>query len=98
LLPAVAIEERGAIGCTSSTADQGTLALHTKLRTLQPWPSDQDAPNLSGIEDGAHLFEAHHSKAVCFIDQLPSSTCGHMVRQRASLRLKSIVILPGSVP
>src|SRR5690349_17800827 len=36
---------------------------------LKPWHSNQDDPNLADIEDGAHLFEARHSKAIRFVDQ-----------------------------
>jgi hypothetical protein len=36
---------------------------------LKPWHSHQDDPNLSGIEDGTHLFEACHSQTVRFVDQ-----------------------------
>ena len=36
---------------------------------LKPRHSNQHHPNLSGIEDGAHLLEARHSKTVRLVDQ-----------------------------
>jgi hypothetical protein len=36
---------------------------------LQPWHSDQDHADFSGVEDCSYLFETGHAEAVRFIDQ-----------------------------
>src|SRR5579862_1134044 len=50
-------------------SDAGIELRIPRQALLQPWHSDQDHADFSGVEDCSYLLETGHSEAVRFIDK-----------------------------